>query len=151
MITYQPEKISDVIPELKSIVGLHWSEIGAFDRDNVPLDVDWDKYVAMEEVGVVKMLTVRSDGCLIGYYIAFVTFHPHYKQTLFADCDIMFLLPSYRKGFVGYKLIKKSEEYLFSLGVKINILSTKANKNLRKLTERLGYKPLDIKYYKEVT
>ena len=151
MITYKPEKIVDIIPELKSIVGLHWSEIGAFDRDNVPLDVDWDKYVAMEEVGVVKMLTVRSDGCLIGYYIAFVTFHPHYKQTLFADCDIMFLLPSYRKGFTGYKLIKKAEEYLFSIGVQINILSTKANKDLAKLTERLGYKPLDIKYYKEVT
>ena len=150
MITYQREQLFDIRSEIEPMFYTHWMEIGAFDKEKTPLSIDWDRYKILEENDNLFMFTVRDNKKLVGYYVAFIINHMHYNQTFCANCDIIYLDPKYRKGMIGYKLIKKSEKMLISLGVTILVFSFKADKSLVKLMERLGYKPLDVQYYKEI-
>src|SRR5215469_12725938 len=104
-MTFQVERYSDVLPELKAIIGLHWEEIALL-KDKIKLDPDYDRYLALEESGVLHVITIRENGELIGYHIAFVTPHMHYKGDLMCFTDIFFLKKEYRKGLAGAKLLK---------------------------------------------
>jgi hypothetical protein len=70
-ITYQVEKPSVVLPEMVPFFAAHWQEI-AMNRDRVPLDVDYDKYLALGEAGRLHVVTVREDGKLVGYHVSFI-------------------------------------------------------------------------------
>jgi len=148
MITYQAEKFTSIVEELKTIITQHRDEVSVF-SENIILDPDWDFYRVMENKGQLFTYTARDDGRLVGYYIAFVSRHPHYNAIV-SDTDIFYLLPEYRGNLTGYTLIKDAETELENLGVQIIILSAKMEKPLAKLAERLGHKPLDIKYFREV-
>ena len=150
MITYQVEKFTDVIPEFKNIIEQHCDEISLYNKEIAPLDPDWELYKNMDKANLLFTYTVRNESRLIGYYVSVVIKHLHYKQTLVSDCDVFYLLPEYRKGLIGYRLILWAEKELEKIGVKIIILSAKFNKPLESLAKRLGHKPLDLKYFREV-
>lgn len=149
MITYQVEMFTSIIEELKTIIGQHRKEISVFSEDVAPLDPDWGFYRVMESNGRLLTYTARDNKRLVGYYIAFISRHPHYRVVV-SDTDIFYLLPEYRGNLTGYKLIVGAETELEKRGVEIIIFSAKMNKPLEKLAERLGHKPLDIKYFREV-
>ena len=150
MIPYRVEKFTDIIPEFKDIIDKHCDEVSLYSKEVAPLDPDWVLYENMDKAKLLFTYTVRVEQKLIGYYVAVVIRHLHYKQTLVSDCDVFYLLPEYRKGLVGYKLISGAEKELEKMGVKIIILSAKFNKPLEALAKRLGHKPLDLKYFREV-
>jgi GNAT superfamily N-acetyltransferase len=137
-ITYQVEKPSVVLPEMVPFFAAHWQEI-AMNRDRVPLDVDYDKYLALGEAGRLHVVTVREDGKLVGYHVSFIEPHLHYKSTLFAHTDIYYLDPPKRKGSTGVKLFQFVEQSLKSIGVKVMTTSTKAHADISPIFERLGW------------
>jgi GNAT superfamily N-acetyltransferase len=147
MVTYQAEKLSDILEQLKSLLPVHWEEI-ARNKNKVPLDPDYQQYLAIERVGCLHIVTARDDGTLIGYIINFVSPHLHYKAHKFANNDILYLAPKYRGRGVGIKLIKFNETSLFAMGVSVVHIHMKLAHDFGCLLERLGYTEIERMYEK---
>ena len=78
-ITYQVEELRDVIEELKPFAPIHWAELG-LTKDDVPLDMDWERYLNLEKDGRLHLVVVRDNGKVIGYQFTFVGGHFHETQ-----------------------------------------------------------------------
>lgn len=150
MITFQKESFIKLMPELPAIFYAHWKEV-ALDQDIIPLDPDWDQYAFLEMNKMLHTMTVRDDGILIGYYNVIVRNHLHYKTTLHAWSDLVYLLPEYRNSgagllSTGYKLIRRTNTMLKKLGVKKSYLMTKSYIPLNMLTEFMNYRDTERIY-----
>ncbi len=100
---------------IEDLLQAHWSEV-ALDQDRVPLAVDWDSYFTLERQGMLKVISVRDpDGALVGYSWFFYRPHLHYKTTLHATNDIIYLDPALRGGGHGARLVRESEAMLKAL------------------------------------
>ena len=147
MITYQPESVIDIQPQLLSLVEDHYEELA---DTSVPLDVDWSKYYQMETIGIYYTLTVRDNGVLIGYIGYIVTPHIRYQSEVFAVADVFYLKPEYRKGRIGIKLFQYAEQEMKRHGVTKIVNHVKLKNDFGKIFEYLGYKPLERSYIKGI-
>lgn len=129
MITIQNESGMTLHDEILPLIQAHWHEIGAYGED-VPLDPDWQNYAVLEVSGLLHVATARVDGKLVGYCVTLVAPHLHYKSTVFAINDLIYVLPEYR-GRAGLKLVlhvlremrqRKAHSYLFHVKPKYDLL-----------------------------
>lgn len=149
MIEYAVESWTDIMEELKPFAPLHWAEL-AVTQDEVPLDLDWDKFCKLDADGTLHTVTVRDSGKLIGYHVTLVGTHLHYKSTIHGMVDLYFVLPEYRKQRVGLHLFKFAERALKTLGVVKIITGTKCHLPNDVLFEHLGYFNSDRTYCKTI-
>jgi GNAT superfamily N-acetyltransferase len=147
--TFQREAWSKCEAEIQAMVKDHWSEI-ALDRDRIKLDIDYELYRKADIDGRLFLFTVRERGALIGYYVAFVYPHPHYRSTLFSLMDSYFILPRYRKGPVGIDLFRKMEDAMRTLGVQSMIATTKLHHNVAPIFERLEWRQVGLTFQKYI-
>jgi len=156
MITYQVEKWDDCYEEAKPMLEAHYIEI-ATDKAIKPYDPDLERYLAMEEQGMLRIFTARDrpdqeedypmnpltadqrNGRLIGYFVTFVMPGLHYQQTSMAINDIMYVEPAHRGGTVGYRLIKQAALDLKNLGADILIIHMKTDYPFRSLLQKLDF------------
>ena len=143
MISFYNESFDDVKQDIISLIKLHYDEI-ALDKEHIPLDPDWEKYKQLYDAKRLLIITARDDSKLVGYSIFFVSNHPHYKSSVYANNDLLFLHPDYRKGSLGIKLIKVSEKILKEIGVVKILWHIKFNKDFRVLLHRMGYIDEDV-------
>jgi GNAT superfamily N-acetyltransferase len=137
MITYQVEKYSDCVEELKQLYPEHYEELSV--TKSIPLEPNYEVYKNIEDAGILKVVTCRNDADLIGYILFIVTPHLHYKSCITAVEDIYFVRKDYRKGRTGIKLFQFAEKYLKEQGVHRVIFGTKVHLDNSKLFEYLGY------------
>ena len=99
----------------------HWAEIAHY--PDIPLDVDIAKYELSEKQETLRVYTARLNNgassplILIGYALFFVGPNPHYKGSLQAVEDVLYVDPEQRKGRVGLDLIRYTEAELRREGV----------------------------------
>lgn len=144
---YSTEKFSDVIEEAKPLLEKHWEEI-ALDRDTIKLNPDYEKYQALEDIGLIHITTAREGGVLIGYSAYFITPNLHYKQVIVAESDIFYISPEYRRGTTALKLFKAAEKALSELGVHKVVSKIKTDHDKGPLFERMGYRAIEVNYCK---
>jgi GNAT superfamily N-acetyltransferase len=138
-LTFQAEPFSPaLLDEMQPYFHAHWKEIALL-QDKIPLDPDWGKYEEVNRQGKLHILTARDGTKLVGYHVAFIDPHHHYKSTLFATTDIFYLAPEYRKGANGIKLFARLEEELRKIGVKKMVTITKLHSNVGPIFQRLGW------------
>lgn len=145
--TYQIERVQDIVEELKPFVPLHWAELG-LTKEDVPVDMDWERYFALEREGKLNLVTVRKEGNIIGYQFTFVSGHFHYKSTLHGIVDLYYILPEYRKGRTGLRMFQFAEKCLKDLGVKKIITGCKLHLDHTRLFEFMGYEFTDKQFIK---
>lgn len=139
MITVQTETIASVKSEIGVLLRAHYDEI-ALHKDVIKLAVDWGRYEYLEQENALRVYTARDDGRLIGYSAFFLVWHPHYKNNLFAQNDVLYLSPEYRNGTTaGIRLIKYSEEQLLADRVDKIMWHVKTANDWSAILERLGY------------
>lgn len=139
MTTIQTEPMVPAIPEIKQLIGLHWIEVAGY-KDQIPLDPDWDRYAELEAAGNIWMATAREEGRMVGYSIFFVGPMLHYKSTVLASNDVVFLHPLHRKGrTTGMRLIKYSHEEMRKRAQRI-VWHLKVAHDWGAILKRLGYK-----------
>ena len=148
MLTFAIEKFSQCAHELAPVFGEHWREI-ALDKDKIKLAPWWERYASIDDQGMLHLLIMRIDGQLVGYYMAYILPHMHYRDSgLQAVTDAYFILPKHRKGGAGAKLLKEMERTLKKRGCVRVYISTKVHQDHGPLFEKMGFLFTDKMYTK---
>lgn len=143
------ELLKDCLEEMKPMLVKHWDEL-ANNKDIRPLNPDYETYLCLSEIGILKVFTVRLEGVLIGYSSWMVTNNLHYKDWKYAVCDVYYLNPDYRKTGISLDFFFKTEDWLKGLGVKSITVQDKINHSHAKFFDRLGFKPIEQNYEKVI-
>ena len=141
MITYHAEDPTVFFKELAPILPEHYEELCV--TKDFPLEPDLAAYERLRVAGMLKAVTCRNDGELVGYIIFIVQPHLHYMSCITAFEDLYYVKKEYRKGRTGIKLFQFSEEVLKDAGVRRIIMHTKIHMDNSRLFEYLGYKNTD--------
>ena len=147
MITFSVESFEESLPELKPILPVHYEEL-ALDKNNIPLDPDYNFYISKDNIGELLYITARNEGDLIGYFIGFVGPGLHYKSTLTCIMDIFFVHPDYRGSNIGFEMFNYVEKELRRRKVLRWYVGSKCHKDASWLFEKLGFERVEITYSK---
>lgn len=137
-----------LIEEFLPLLREHFKEIAHF--KDIVLDPDFAKYEAMDLTGRLLILTARVEGELVGYAIYFVMPALHYRRSLQAFQDVLYVAPEYRGGLLGMRLLKRSDQELKRMGVEVVRQHMKAAHSFGPLLARLGYELEDLIYVKRL-
>lgn len=147
MITAQSESLTDTLEELKPLLPLHWEEL-ALDKDDVPLDPQYEVYLERDKLGEVIFVTVRDHGELIGYFVGFIAPGLHYKTCLTCTMDIFYVVQDKRGEGAGILLFEEVERLLEARGVQRWFVGSKVHLDASWMFERLGFDRVEIYYSK---
>lgn len=147
-LKFQWERFASIHEELLPLFKKHYAEL-ALDQDRVPLDPDWEFYFGVDRAGILQILTARAaaNDQLAGYIFNLIGSHNHYKSTKWANTDMFYLHPYFRKGWQPVRMFKENLKGLEVFGVEIAMISFKLhfeNARVGKFLSRLGYEPCDI-------
>lgn len=137
MITFQKETPEPFAQQAVQLFKDHYEEI-AERQDVIELDPDIIRYKHLFKRGALEIHTARDDGKLIGYSLWFVTNHIHYKKSITAVSDVLYISPKYRKGMLGYKFIKWTLEEIKKRNPQRVTFHVKPFLDYGKIVERLG-------------
>ena len=146
---YAIEQISNIQEELQPLLDLHWQQI-ALNKDKIKLNPDWQKYIALNDNGLLYFYSAREDKKLVGYFVVTASTSMHYADHLFGICDIIFIHPDYRRGSAGMRLIKFAEAHLKSIGVSCIYINTKTHAPFDALLDKLQYTCIERVYSKYI-
>jgi GNAT superfamily N-acetyltransferase len=148
MVSVQTETWRAIDAQIEEIAGFHWEEL-ALDQLLFERDLDHERYFALENAGMMHVVTARDDFRLVGYVICFVMPHIHYKSSgLTALADMYFILREYRKGGLGVRMFREMERGLKERGVIRAHMSCKTHESHQQLFERMGWKLTDLTFSK---
>ena len=148
MIVYEDVDGTQFKEEFMRVLPAHYEELCV--SKEFPFDPDWDAYDRFAQAGMLRTITVRNDGELIGYMAFFIQPNPHYKSCKMAYEDVYYLKAEYRKGRVGIKMFQYAEEALKKIGVNRILIHTKVHLDNSRLLEYLGYSWTDKIYAKTI-
>ena len=135
--------------DLGPLIAAHHDEVGHY-RD-IPFDLDWDTYFAVEKVGALRVFTMRdTESELQGYGVFFVRPDVHCRSCLQAIQNALYLAPAHRGRMVGYRFIHWCDAQLKAEGVQAVYQHCKASKDLGPLLTRQGYELVDLIYAKRL-
>jgi GNAT superfamily N-acetyltransferase len=148
MIVYEDVDGTQFKEEFMRVLPAHYDELCV--TKEFPFDPDWDAYDRMATAGMLRTITVRNDGELIGYIAFFIQPQLHYKSCKMAYEDVYYLKPEYRKGRIGIKMFQYAEQALKRIGVNRINVHTKVHLDNTRLLEYLGYSFIDKVFTKVI-
>jgi len=140
-LVYEDTDPFKFLEELEPLFPLHYEELCV--TKDFPLEPDYEAYARLGDAGMLRCITLRADGGLIGYIIFVIQPHLHYRSCKTAFEDLYFVRKDYRKGRVGIRLFQYAESVLKGIGVNRVILHTKIHMDNSRLFEYLEYKLTD--------
>ena len=146
--------ISDIVnsEEAKQqFIGLveeQWLEVD-HRRKTSKLDVDFNKYIQMDDLGVHFIILAYTDEELVGYDSMFISPTPHTGE-ITALTDSMFIKRTYRKGGLGTTMIKMAEEEARSRGAKHIMVTFKNDSPHPEIVKDLGFFSYETIYAKSL-
>jgi GNAT superfamily N-acetyltransferase len=137
------------IAEIKPLLPSHYDELSEHKLAGIPLEPQYDLYLARAAAGQVLYVTLREQGQLIGYLVSFVAPGMHYKSCLTATGDIFFVYPT-RRGLEGGKTLftawlkecRRRGIQLAQIGMK-----SRHAKYVRPILEELGFIETEITFW----
>lgn len=145
-VTYAVEDPATFVEEFKALAPLHYEELCV--TKEFPMEPDWEAYGRLYVAGMLRCITARDGGQLVGYAIFTVSPHLHYRTCKTAFEDLYFIEKSHRQGRTGMRLFQFAEAALRAEGVNRIVLHTKVHLDHSRLFEYLGYKHTDKLYTK---
>ncbi len=148
MTTFQVEPVSTWEAESQDLVYAHWQELG-LDLD-LEIAPDFEKMKILESMGMFYVVAAREEGNLVGYLLAVVNTHLHYRTSpKMLIVDAYYISPECRSG-TGVKLVRFTEGLAKKLGAIKIYFSCKVHKDHSKLFTSLGYRLSDYAFTKRV-
>jgi GNAT superfamily N-acetyltransferase len=146
-MNFQKESFESYYKDAEKLLYLHWREVAHY--QDIELNVDVDRYKAIENAGDLRTFTARNEeGRLLGYALFFVKRNLHYKDSLQAVQDVIFIDPE-RRGF-GTVFIKWCDDQLRDEGVQAVYHHIKKAHNWSKILEQQDYELVDLIYAKRL-
>jgi hypothetical protein len=142
-IQLNQEPVLDVRPEMLVLLDQHYQEL-TLHKDKIKLNPMWELYDAMEKRNEFFLLTARIGGELVGYSAWFLKPHIHYRDTIVASNDVIFMRSDQRQGIAGIRLIKYSEQRMKELGANKIVWHIKNSLDFSVILHRMGYIDEDI-------
>ncbi len=143
------EEFVTCFEEALPLLQKHWQEITAF--HDIPLNPNVDRYIEFDDNGQLRIYTARIDGALVGYAVFFLAFNTHYRDSLQAVQDIVYVDPDKRQSTVGLRLLRFADAMLREEGVQLISHHVKlAHPALGVILERMGYVPIETIYAKRM-
>lgn len=135
-----------LVRELRPLLQQHWRTIAHY--QDIPLDPDWNRYDHAQVDDQLRVYTVRTvtGYTLVGYAIFIVNFNGHYRSSLQAVQDVLYLDPSVRKGWTALQFLKWCDAQLQADGVQAVYHHSTAQHDFGVLLRRMGYEQVDIIY-----
>jgi GNAT superfamily N-acetyltransferase len=133
----QVERIEDVLHELKPVHAAHWQETERY-RHGIALNPDYNYMINAERSGRFMLFTVRNQSGIVGNCMMYLSRSTH-TQRWVAEEDTIFILPEYRKGRLGVRLIRYVEDVLRNMGVTEIRVTVKTVNDVGRLLSHLGY------------
>lgn len=146
---FKQEFLATCFEEAGELFELHYREI-ALNQDAIKLNPDIEQYEEAERIGALKIFTARDEGKIVGYFAVLVTRSLHYADHIYANNDVIFLHPEYRKGFTASKLIKFALDCLAQDGISMVFINTKLHRPFDILLRRLGFDHVENVYAKRL-
>lgn len=146
---FRSERWADVEAELMPLALRHWREMPFDERLPVAPQPGW--YADVDSNGKLDVVTARADGQLVGYFITFLSRHPHY-DLLVGTMDVYYLVPEERKASAGIQLFAAMLESLKARGVQYSLTTSRLDrdKNAAPILKYFGYKPARIIHEKRL-
>ncbi len=143
-LTFSFEPLEALLDEgLADLVVPHWEAI-ALDRDTVPLDIDWNAYIAAENAGRWKAFIARRDGKIVGYVAFFYYYPPRYQSTLYISDDTIWVIPEERnRGLIWYRLMKAA---MAQLPRPCKLMVKAREPRVEAILQRLGLTKAEVLY-----
>lgn len=139
---------NDVYADMMPLLEDHYQEIARF--KDIPLDPDIDRYEIINESDGLKIYIVYDDQGLQGYAAFFVSPHVHYKGSLQAMQDVLYIKNRHRKTGLGSKFISYCDDELKKLGVQVVYHHSKVAKDFGETLKGLGYEHVENIYGKRL-
>jgi len=137
-VSFQVERWPEFYPDVKALFPDHWREL-ALNQEEIPIDIDEEKYAALDKNGILLIATARDEGRLIGYWLSFLMPHPHYKSSgPMGMTDMYWVKPEARNG-TGARLEIFWEQELRKRGIKKAITSYKVHQDHGKFFAARGW------------
>jgi GNAT superfamily N-acetyltransferase len=146
---FKQEFLATCFEEAGELFELHYREI-ALNQDAIKLNPDIEQYEEAERIGALKIFTARDEGKIVGYFAVLVTRSLHYADHIYANNDVIFLHPEYRKGFTASKLIKFALDCLAQDGISMVFINTKLHRPFDILLRRMGFDHVENVYAKRL-
>lgn len=143
MLSAQVESLSAALlaNEIQPMLPDHWAELGMY-RDRMPLDPDYPSYFEHDAAGRLAFVALRNDGLMVGYFVCFIAPTLHYRTTLTAKMDLIYIQPRHRGG--GGKLLEQAMlAELKARGVKLLIVGSKDHHPIQAFWQGQGYEPME--------
>jgi GNAT superfamily N-acetyltransferase len=144
-ITYRQEPLSLAEDEVRPLAVLEWEESG---HPTQSLNIDWETYFSLEDVGRLKFFTARKGDLLIGYFVVLIMTPLTSKHEPIGYYDAVYVHKDYRKSTVGKRLFKFVEECIRDDGIYRVIASSSKKNPIGNFLTRMGYSEIETKYEK---
>lgn len=156
-VSFHVEPWAEFKGEALRLWQLHWQEI-ALNQAQIPLNVHYAVYDALDSVGQISVIVARSEGQLVGYWVGMIRPHLHYATSLTAHTDVYYLLPDHRRGRTGIRLWQAVEREMRRRGVERILTATKKHVSpvtgktldMGPVFRHLGYTEVETCYAKMV-
>lgn len=135
--TISTEYIEQALDEIKPVHAAHWQETEGY-RHGIALNPDYDYMINAERTSRFILFTVRHEGKLVGNCMMYLSRSTH-TQKWVAEEDTIFILPEYRQGRLGVRLIRYVEDVLRNMGVTEIRVTVKTVNRVGELLQHLGY------------
>lgn len=149
VVTFAVERWGTFYPDAQALFPLHWREV-ALTQEAVPLDMDVERYAALDTAGILHIVTGRDAGRLVAYHTALLMGHLHYKSTLHALVDLYYIHPLWRRGATALRLFGVAHRALKARGVVKVMSGSKLHSGLDmgRLFTFMGYELAEHQYTK---
>lgn len=146
---YDEETVTnELIEEIAPLALMSWREVEDF--EDMEYEPNWEAYKQLNELGGVRVFTMRDNGMLVGYASFMVMPHLHARESMHAMSDSIFVLPPYRRGMTAIKLLKYAEQKLHEHGITVILLCSTLKRDLTRLFEFMGYEFESTVYRKRI-
>lgn len=147
MITFQTAELAEFMKQARSLFLANSREVESSFGD---LDISVEAFARLESAGALLLVLAVDDGEPVGYWVGTLGPHPHYAGSIMATTDTIYVAPSHRGPRVALRLVKFAESELAKLGVRHVFMQAKANGRGGSLLEKMGYRPEETSYTKEL-
>lgn len=101
------------VVEIEGLTKSHFIEVAQF--KDLEVDPDYEQYITLSGMGILKLFTLRNGRELIGYCIFCVSNSLHFKKEVIATQNALYITPKMRG--MGHKFLAYCDQRLEEMGV----------------------------------